>query len=81
MQNFRAPGADPVPSAAGGFAPKSPASSSRGLRPQTPKTAPPLRILGYATAQSFHGMGGVLSQFQDREKQVIAYASRMLSKA
>ena len=61
MQNFRAPGAltpnpqppaaggfDPVPPAAGGFDPKPPASSGWGLRPQTPKTAPTLRISGYA---------------------------------
>ena len=39
MQNFRALGApppDPVPPAAGGFAPKPPATGSWGLRPQTP---------------------------------------------
>ena len=39
MQNFRALGAppsDPVPPAAGGFAPKSLASGSWGLCPQTP---------------------------------------------
>ena len=39
MQNFRvlgAPPPDPVPPAAGGFAPKPPASGSWGLRPQTP---------------------------------------------
>ena len=45
-QNFRAQ--TPVPPAAGGFAPKPPASGGRGLRPQTPKTAPPLPISGYA---------------------------------
>ena len=38
----------PVPPAAGGFSPKPPASGGWGLRPQTPKTAPPLRISGYA---------------------------------
>ena len=32
----------PVPPAAGGFAPKPPASGGWGLRPQTPKTAPPI---------------------------------------
>ena len=32
----------PVPPAAGGFAPKLPASGSWGLRPQTPQTAPPI---------------------------------------
>ena len=36
-------------SSAGGFAPRPPlASGGWGLRPQTPKTAPPLRISGYA---------------------------------
>ena len=40
----------PVPPAAGDFAPRTPASGSWGLRPQTPKTAPPLRISGYAPA-------------------------------
>ena len=64
MQNFRALGLrpqTPVSSAAGGFAPtpqppaaggfalRPPlASGGWGLRPQTPKTAPPLRISGYA---------------------------------
>ena len=39
----------PVPPAAGGFSSKPPlASGGWGLRPQTPKTAPPLRISGYA---------------------------------
>ena len=38
----------PVPQAAGGFAPKPATSGGWGLRPQTPKTAPPLRISGYA---------------------------------
>ena len=31
-----------MPPAAGGFAPKPPASGGWGLRPQTPKTAPPI---------------------------------------
>ena len=51
MQNFRAMGLRPqttVPPAAGGFAPKPPVSGSWGLHPQTPKTAPALRISGYA---------------------------------
>ena len=40
---------NPQPPAAGGFAPRPPlASGGWGLRPQTPKTAPPLRISGYA---------------------------------
>ena len=47
MQNFQALGApppDPVSPAAGGFAPRPPiASDGWGLRPQTPKTAPPNR--------------------------------------
>ena len=66
MQNFRALGAPqtPVPPAAGGFAPKPPASGSWGLRLQTPiglrqlgalppdpQIAPPLRISGYAPAR------------------------------
>ena len=37
-----------VPPAAGGFAPKPPASDGWGRRLQTPKTAPPLRISGNA---------------------------------
>ena len=37
-----------MPPAAGGFSPKLTDSSCWGLRPQTPKTAPPLRISGYA---------------------------------
>ena len=59
MQNFRALGApppDPVLPAAGGFAPKPPASGDFtlrtplasggwGLRPQPPKTAPHRKIL------------------------------------
>ena len=52
MQNFRALGArppDPVPPAAGVFAPKPPlASGSWGLHPQTPRIALPLQISGYA---------------------------------
>ena len=41
MQNFRALGAEPLnPRASGGC----------GLCPQTPKTAPPLRVSGYAPA-------------------------------
>ena len=39
MQSFRAlraPPPDPVPPAAGGFAPKLPTSGGWGLRPQTP---------------------------------------------
>ena len=48
MQNFRAHLQTPVPPAAGGFAPRLPASGSWGLRLQTPKLAPPLRISGYA---------------------------------
>ena len=38
----------PMPSATGGFAPEPPGSGGWGLCPQTPKTAPPLRISGYA---------------------------------
>ena len=53
MQNFRALGAlpqTPVPPAAGGFAPRPPlAYGGWGLRPQTPKLVPPLRISGYAS--------------------------------
>ena len=41
------------PPAAGGLAPKPPlASGGWGLRPHTPKTAPPLQISGYAPAFS-----------------------------
>ena len=54
MQNFRALGApppDPQPPAAVGFAPRPPlASGGWGLRPQTPQSAPPLQISGYAPA-------------------------------
>ena len=40
---------NPQPPAAGGFAPRSPlASGGWGLRPQTPKQPPPLRISVYA---------------------------------
>ena len=40
---------NPQPPAAGGFAPRPPlASGGWGLRPQTPRTTPPLRISGYA---------------------------------
>ena len=40
---------NPQPPAAGGIAPRPPlASGGWGLRPQTPQTAPPLRISGYA---------------------------------
>ena len=40
---------------AGGFAPKPPlASRGWGLRPQTPQTAPPLRISGYAPIFLYH---------------------------
>ena len=58
-QNFRALGQTPVPPAAGGFAPKPPASpplaaGGWGLLPQTPKTAPPLRISGYAPERRFN---------------------------
>ena len=43
-QNFRALGAPPPdPRASGGW----------GRRPQTPKTAPPLRISGYAPALNY----------------------------
>ena len=39
---------NPQPLASGGFTPRPPlASSGWGLWPQTPKTAPPLRIPGY----------------------------------
>ena len=53
MQNFRALGLrpqTPVPPAAGSFASKLLSSGGWGLRPQTPKSAPPLRISGYAPA-------------------------------
>ena len=44
---------NPQPPAAGGFAPRPPlASGSWGLCPQTPQTAPPLRISGYAPANA-----------------------------
>ena len=44
MQNFQALGAPPPdPRASGGW----------GLCPQTPKTAPPLRISGYAPAHFY----------------------------
>ena len=46
---------NPQPPAAGGFAPRLPlASGGWGLSPQTPKTAPPLRISGYAPGRG-HG--------------------------
>ena len=52
MQTFRALGALPTDSRASGdwgFCPQTPlASGGWGLRPQTLKTAPPLRISGYA---------------------------------
>ena len=51
MQNYWALGALPPDLCASrgwGFAPRPPASGGWGLRPQTPKTAPPLRISGYA---------------------------------
>ena len=50
MQNFRALGAPPPgPRASGGWGlcPQTPS-----LSPQTPKTAPPLRISGYAPGQN-----------------------------
>ena len=53
MPNFRALGARPPHHRAPGgwgFTPKPLASGGWGLRPQTPKTAPPLRISGYAPA-------------------------------
>ena len=54
MQKFQALGAlppDPVPPAAGGFAPRPPlASGGWGLHPQTLKTAPLFRISGYVPA-------------------------------
>ena len=44
---------NPQPPAAGGFASRPPlASGGWGLRPQTPQTAPPLRISGYAPGYS-----------------------------
>ena len=42
----------PVPPAAGNFVPIPPFSGGWGLFPQTSKTAPPLRISGYAPALS-----------------------------
>ena len=42
----------PVPPAAGGFAPTLPSFGGWGLGPQTPKTATPMRISGYAPALS-----------------------------
>ena len=52
MQKFwalEAPPPDPKSPAAGGFSPSPPlASGDWGPRPQTPKTAPPLQISGYA---------------------------------
>ena len=61
MQNFWALGAPPpapVPSAAGGFAPKPPASGGWRLRPQTPKTAPHCEYLAtyLATNEIFKPM-------------------------
>ena len=58
----------PVPPAAGGFAPKPPASGGWGLRPQTPiglrrlgapppdpqNSPPPLRISGYAPVSTYY---------------------------
>ena len=59
-QNFQALGApppNPVPSAAGGFAPRSPmASGSRGLRPQTSTITPP-HCEFLATLQSSSNFG------------------------
>ena len=48
IQKFRvlgAPPPDPVPPAAGGFAPRPPSSGGWGLRPQTHKTAPQCEFL------------------------------------
>ena len=56
MQNFRALGApppDPPASGGWGFAPKPATSGGWGRSPQTPKTAPPLRISGYAPDESY----------------------------
>ena len=39
---------NPQPPAAGGFPPGPHWPPAAGLRPQTPQTAPPLRISGYA---------------------------------
>ena len=47
---------NPQPPAAGGFAPRPPlAPGGWGLRPQTPQTAPPLQISGYAPGRSQGG--------------------------
>ena len=52
-QNFGALGAPPVPPAAGVKAPRPLLDSGGwGLRPQTLKTGPPLRISGYAPART-----------------------------
>ena len=51
MQNVSALGAPPLDRRASGgwgYAPEPRASGGWGLRPQTPKTASPLRISGYA---------------------------------
>ena len=47
-----APPPDPRASRGRGLAPTPPSSGGWGLRPQTPKTAPPMRISGYAPALS-----------------------------
>ena len=57
MQNFRAQGAPPPdPRASGGWGlcPQTPSLRRLGLRPQALKTAPPLRISGYAPAGKYN---------------------------
>ena len=52
---------NPQPQAAGGFAPRLPlASGGWGLRPQTPQTAPPLRISGYAPGHTCQALNANL---------------------
>ena len=83
---------NPQPLAGGGFAPRPPlASGGWGLRPQTPKTAPPLRISGYAPGYQGcrnpgggGGCGGIVTNdkvFLTRSCDMCQFAKLFLFKA
>ena len=56
LQNFRAlgtPPTDPRDSGGRGLCPQTSSLRKLGLRPQTPKLAPPFRVSGYAPAKGW----------------------------